>query len=163
MTYGFNTDVRTGDELFHVQTEPCTRPAPAIETTIFQGGIVQFLERVPLSSPAQAEQLRAQHAAVIAQLQAGNLRGRGPALEIEAAPEAGDLTLRLRRENAAVPQCQLWVRVQEDGRAAPEVLLPVSPDGLARVRLPAGGAVICVRASSGLSRGEKTWRIWRGD
>jgi len=161
VTYGFNTDVRVGDELFHVQTEPCSRPAPAIETTIFQAGSVQYLVRNPLPAPATADQIRDQHAAVIAQLHAGQLRGRGPVLEIEAVLDHGDLELRIRRESAKPPQCQLWVTVQPNGNAAPEVPLPVNSDGQARVEVPPGGAVVRVRASSGLSRGQKAWRIWR--
>ena len=40
MSSGFNTDVRVGDQVFHVQTEDRGPSHPVIDTTVYQNGRV---------------------------------------------------------------------------------------------------------------------------
>lgn len=78
--YGFNSVVQVDGTQFQVQTEPCRRGeqgAMAVETTVFSGGQVHYSRRtVCRSTDADGirEQVREQHAAVMAALRRGELR-----------------------------------------------------------------------------------------
>lgn len=112
MAYGFNSNVEVGDALFHVQTESCSRPEPAIESTVFVQGSVEYMFRRVLTPEEQAggidQLLRQQHLNIISELKSGGLRGRGPMLTLDwenqnERPSGGKLSLRLRASRNGRP------------------------------------------------------------
>jgi len=85
MNFGFNTNVRVGNTVYHVQTEDRGPAHPFLDTVVYQTGRVVYKcsngyrDTVPAASPEEfvAERLRdrlsRQHREVIAQLEAGTL------------------------------------------------------------------------------------------
>ena len=174
--YGFNTDVRVGDQIYHVQTEPCRRPTEAIETSIFQAGLVQYVRRAEYESDHQLdERVRAQHGAVIAELKEGALRGLGPALDLlwnnaaEADPASGGLrvTLRVVCGQLTAAHCRVRATLHGDGDEAPLDVAEAVTDGGGeaelRLTLPAGTEPAPLRlvleAERGLSLGLREFRL----
>ncbi|MGD0956104.1 MAG: hypothetical protein ABR953_04655 [Candidatus Acidiferrales bacterium] len=103
MSSGFNTDVRVGDQVFHVQTEDRGPSHPAIDTTVYQNGRVlhrrssdyqQFAASAEFSAHALRERVEDQHRAVIENLRAGPL-GTEIAAGIEKANHAGGIQVQL--------------------------------------------------------------------
>lgn len=102
MSSGFNTDVRVGDRVFHVQTEDRGPSHPVIDTAIYlQGRVVHRHSRgydhrtlsVELNDDALHKRVEEQHRALIEDLRAGKLdaeigvasaqTGHPPAIQIE--------------------------------------------------------------------------------
>lgn len=125
MIFGFNTDVKYGDTVFHVQSEPRLAER-LLETQVFVGGLclgkraISYAERAgqPGFGEEQLQELlRAQHRAVIEATREGRLQHvlgaplhEGPAqgLRIEwlnAASACGEdaLVMRLRATAAGSP------------------------------------------------------------
>jgi hypothetical protein len=82
MSSGFNTDVRVGEQLFHVQTEDRGPSHPMIDTAIYlQGRVVHRRSRsydhatlsVELDDEALHKRVEEQHRALIEELRAGKL------------------------------------------------------------------------------------------
>ncbi len=82
MNSGFNTDVRVGDQVFHVQTEDRGPAYHAIDTAVYQNGRVLHRRSTNYSSPdspaaLSEDELRQkvedQHRAVIDELRSGAL------------------------------------------------------------------------------------------
>jgi hypothetical protein len=82
MSSGFNTDVRVGDRVFHVQTEDRGPAHPIIDTAVYQSGRVVLRRSSPYqdftSSPeftSEALRLRVenQHRSIIEELRSGTL------------------------------------------------------------------------------------------
>lgn len=80
MITGYNTDVRHGNRVFHVQTEDKGRSNPKIETLIYVGGEIldsyrssygDLLARPPVSEPAIQGLMDDQHRAVIRDIKNG--------------------------------------------------------------------------------------------
>jgi len=91
MSSGFNTDVRVGDQVFHVQTEDRGPSHPVIDTAIYQHGRIlhrrttrydHLTVSVELGEDALRERVEHQHRAMIDELRSGAL-----ASEIAAAAE----------------------------------------------------------------------------
>ena len=91
MSSGFNTDVRVGDQGFHVQTEDRGPSHPVIDTTVYQYGRVvhrrssnygHFAGSEEFSADGLRERVEEQHRVVIEELRAGTL-----AVEMAAAAE----------------------------------------------------------------------------
>ncbi|HXX44500.1 MAG TPA: hypothetical protein VEJ38_07215 [Candidatus Acidoferrales bacterium] len=91
MSSGFNTDVRIGDQVFHVQTEDRGPNRPVIDTSIYQNGRIVHRKTtsydclslsVEVADDALRERVEAQHRSVIDELRSGAL-----AAEIAAAAE----------------------------------------------------------------------------
>jgi hypothetical protein len=89
MSSGFNTDVRVGDRVFHVQTEDRGPSHPVIDTAIYlQGRVVHrhsssydhLTQSIELSDNALHKRVEEQHRALIEDLRAGKLDA-----EIDAA------------------------------------------------------------------------------
>src|SRR5258707_12064212 len=59
MTFGFNTDVKVGDNVYHVQTEDRGAKRPVIDTVIYYKGQILDRRRTPYA-PGQvtAEQIK---------------------------------------------------------------------------------------------------------
>lgn len=91
MSSGFNTDVKLGEQVFHVQTEDRGPSHPVIDTMVYQHGRIlhrsssnygDFASSAGFSADALRERVREQHRAVIEDLRAGAF-----AAEIAAARE----------------------------------------------------------------------------
>ncbi len=91
MSSGFNTDVRVGDQVFHVQTEDRGPSHPIIDTAIYRHGRIlhrrttgydHLTVSVEFGEDALHERVAAQHRRVIEDLRSGAL-----AAEIAAAAE----------------------------------------------------------------------------
>jgi len=91
MSSGFNTDVRVGDHVFHVQTEDRGPNHPVIDTTVYQNGRVlhrrasdyqEFRDSAEFSEEMLRHRVEEQHRVVIEDLRGGPL-----AAEMAAALE----------------------------------------------------------------------------
>jgi len=87
MASGFNTDVRVGDAVFHVQTEDRGPSRPVIDTMVYQSGRVlyrrtfdykHFAESSEFTHEGLRERVEEQHRAVIEDLRSGALESEGP-------------------------------------------------------------------------------------
>jgi len=82
MSSGFNTDVRVGDHVFHVQTEDRGPNHPVIDTTVYQNGRVwhrrssnyqEFKDSAEFSEDLLRHRVEEQHRVVIEDLRGGPL------------------------------------------------------------------------------------------
>ncbi|HTU34181.1 MAG TPA: hypothetical protein VMF66_10305 [Candidatus Acidoferrum sp.] len=101
MSSGFNTDVRVGKRVYHVQTEDRGPNRPVIDTMVYQNGRVvhrrncsykHFAESVEFTPEGLRERVEEQHRCVIEDLRSGALNGdkAGPGLsQVEAVAESG--------------------------------------------------------------------------
>lgn len=96
MSTGFNTDVRIGESVFHVQTEDRGPSRPVIDTAVYQNGRVllrrsssyeEFAASPEFSAEAVHQRVTQQHSTIIEELRAGNL--------------ADELAAAIERENLA--------------------------------------------------------------
>ncbi|MGA9883223.1 MAG: hypothetical protein WBQ34_05855 [Candidatus Acidiferrales bacterium] len=109
MSSGFNTDVRVGDQVFHVQTEDRGPSHPAIDTAVYQNGRVllrrsssyqEFAASAEFSPVGVRQRVEEQHRAVVQELRSGTIGApTGPA----APPEAE----RPKQKDAGGIQVQL--------------------------------------------------------
>lgn len=110
MNFGFNSNVRVGDAVYHVQTEDRGPSHPFLDTVVYMAGRVvykrstnyqKFADGIEEKALAQKlhEHLAQQHRDVIAKLEAGNLPMRGNEKSQPAAENAEvrhSLDLRLK-------------------------------------------------------------------
>jgi hypothetical protein len=111
MNFGFNSNVRVAEALYHVQTEDRGPSHPYLDTVVYESGRVVFKQSTSYADFAAAaskqgldlaqqlhQRLSQQHHAVIAQLEAGTLalRGKEKTPPAPAPEEASDgLDVRL--------------------------------------------------------------------
>jgi hypothetical protein len=109
MNFGFNSNVRVGDALYHVQTEDRGASHPFLDTVVYMAGRVvfkrsasyeKFASSVEPGTLAQKlhEELARRHREVIAQLEAGTLplhTKEKVELRVEDAGPRDGLNLRL--------------------------------------------------------------------
>src|ERR1700732_1106753 len=98
MSSGFNTDVRVGERVFHVQTEDRGPAVPAIDTVVYQSGRVlhrrsssyqEFAASEVFSSDELQRRVEGQHRAVIDELRSGALDAEIAAAAQQAARALG--------------------------------------------------------------------------
>jgi hypothetical protein len=103
MSSGFNTDVRVGDHVFHVQTEDRGPNRPIIDTMVYQNGRIfhrrtsdyrEFRDSAEFSDEMLRHRVEEQHRVVIEDLRAGPLAGE-MAAALEKAGVAGGIELQL--------------------------------------------------------------------
>jgi hypothetical protein len=82
MSSGFNTDVRVGDQIFHVQTEDRGPARPVIDTVVYQNGRVlhrrsssyqHFADSTEFTPEGVRERVDEQHRSIIEDLRSGLL------------------------------------------------------------------------------------------
>jgi len=82
MSSGFNTDVKVGEHIFHVQTEDRGPNHPIIDTVVYQNGRIlhrrasnyeQAADAVPFSAEELRRRVEEQHRAVIEAIRSGAL------------------------------------------------------------------------------------------
>jgi hypothetical protein len=85
MSFGFNTDVRIGEQVFHVQTEDRGPAKPIIDTGVYQNGRVlhrrssnyeEFAASAGFTPEALRQRVEEQHRSVIEDLRSGGLKSR---------------------------------------------------------------------------------------
>lgn len=166
--FGYNTDVKSGDTVYHVQTEDRGEKNPVIDSVIYVKG--QILDRrrtgyVPGSKTPEElqEMVRNQHGDLVDSIRAGTFvpttpekpaspAGFGPAqvelLNPDALERDGRLVFHLRAPSGARVQACLEVDGTETERA--ETL--ADEDGVVQVsfRIPGGPrAAVVFRAVGG--------------
>lgn len=108
MSSGFNTDVRVGDQIFHVQTEDRGPSHPVIDTAIYQSGRILHRKTtsydhlslsVECGEDALRERVEAQHRGVIDDLRSGALAAE-IAAAIEQAARMGGIQVQLLNPQA---------------------------------------------------------------
>jgi thiamine biosynthesis protein ThiS len=111
MSFGFNTNVRVGEIVYHVQTEHRGHDAPVIDTVVYVSGRVIHRIKTPLAAGAEPrDQIERQHHAIVAQLENGALTASSapaPAAAPDAsAPVAPSATIAitLNGEVREIPQ-----------------------------------------------------------
>lgn len=84
MSSGFNTDVRVGEKIFHVQTEDRGPSHPVIDTAVYQNGRVvhrrssnyqEFAVSTDFNIDGVRQRVQEQHRAIIQELRSGALCG----------------------------------------------------------------------------------------
>jgi hypothetical protein len=108
MSSGFNTDIRIGEQVFHVQTEDRGPSHPAIDTAVYQNGRVlhrrssnyeQFVASEDFSTDELRRRVESQHRAVIDDLRSGALDGE-IAAAAEQAVQAAGIQIQLLNANS---------------------------------------------------------------
>ncbi|HKV03773.1 MAG TPA: hypothetical protein VJO53_01570 [Candidatus Acidoferrales bacterium] len=160
MSSGFNTDVRVGDDLFHVQTEDRGPSHPVIDTAVYQHGRVlhrrassyeEFAGSAEFSADALRERVQEQHRVVIEDLRAGAFAAE-IAAALELAVRTGGIEAQLLNPTAWLtggnvaldveivrradrqPQAGAEVEATIEG-AAQDTPHTGTSDGLGRVRI----------------------------
>lgn len=99
MSSGFNTDVKVGDRLLHVQTEDRGPAHPSIDTVVYQSGRIfhrratnyeQFAASPEFSAEELHKRVAEQHRSVIESIRAGELDKELAAAEVEIRAAAVD-------------------------------------------------------------------------
>lgn len=142
MIFGFNTDLRVGDAVYHVQTEDRGDVNPVIDTTIYcQGRILrrrvesykEFRESPEFSLDALRQRLEEQHRAIIDELRAGTLAFDQP--EAAPAPEPAAAGVQVQLLNpaswhaAGTATLKLEVKEKGSGELLGDVAIQVSLSG----------------------------------
>jgi hypothetical protein len=125
MSSGFNTDVRVGAHVFHVQTEDRGPGHPVIDTTVYQNGRVlhrrssdyqQFAASAEFSADALRRRVEDQHRVVIQELRAGPL-GAEITAGIDRADHAGGIQVQLLNPGSWLSAGNVSLDVEILGRA----------------------------------------------
>lgn len=124
MSSGFNTDVRVGEHVYHVQTEDRGPNRPAIDTAVYQQGRVlhrrssnyaEFAASAEFTTEALRQRVEQQHRTIIEELRSGRLT-EGPAAPIEEPPASG-IQIQLLNAQAWLSAGNVSLEVQIRGRA----------------------------------------------
>jgi hypothetical protein len=127
MSSGFNTDVRVGDRLFHVQTEDRGPAPPVIDSAVYQNGHIlyrrssnyqHFAESDEFDPQGVLDRVDEQHRALIEDLEAGDL----DAEIASAAEKVGEI----RGIQVLLLNSQSWLSA---GRVSLDVEILSRPDG----------------------------------
>lgn len=97
MSSGFNSDVRAGEQVFHVQTEDRGPAHPILDTVVYQNGRVlyrrstnyePFVSSAEFTPESLRQRVEAQHRGVIEELRSGALAGEIAASQEKAQEKA---------------------------------------------------------------------------
>ncbi len=144
MITGFNTDIKHGERVFHVQTEDRGAPNPVVESLVYVGGEILLSKKRPyrdliqsgrIDEPAVRQIMDAQHRLIIEAIKRGRFDGAkpgGPPPLLDAIDEA--LT-RMSPAAAAATAAILSSppperRPESRGASAPSAL-PIAPKAVA--------------------------------
>ncbi len=105
MITGFNTDVRHGDVVFHVQTEDKGEGNPCVESLIYVGGQIlarkragyQALLELDGAAAEVAKLMEQQHRSMISEIRAGKLDAKLAEIKGSSAPQPAAPTLTSTR------------------------------------------------------------------
>ncbi|MBL8112729.1 MAG: hypothetical protein JNK60_07575 [Acidobacteria bacterium] len=124
MITGFNTDIRHGDRVFHVQTEDRGIGNPVVESLVYVGGEILLSKKTPykehikdgnqVDEKAVKEMMDLQHRRIIEAIRRGRFDGKKPG-QLAGAPD----------EPAPLPSSGTSPVPNRDGRE-PQTVSPVS-------------------------------------
>jgi hypothetical protein len=123
MSSGFNTDVRVGEQVYHVQTEDRGPSRPAIDTAVYQQGRVlhrrssnyaEFAASAEFSAEDLRQRVEKQHRTVIEELRSGALTA-GPPAPVEQPP-VGGIQIQLLNAQAWLSAGNVSLEVEIRGR-----------------------------------------------
>lgn len=147
MIFGFNTEVRIGNNVLHVQTEDHGAQKHLIETTVYMGGRLVHRRKVSyeelLESPNFSEsevrsRLEEQHREVIEELRSGSLTFELPPPPPKPAPKpAVAAAPRLAAKPAPKPQVPPTGVAQRPAAAKPAAATAPAPPPTASPAAPA--------------------------
>ena len=153
MLFGHNTDIKVGENAYHVQTEDRGTGHAIIDTTVYCGGRVvhrrtnSYGDLLPLDARTEAalkSRLDAQHHAVMKELRAGTLELSGISAKSVSAPQARAVAARKSVAHKAIAlellnakgwlsggraTLQVAVRDKETGAAIPGARVIARIDG----------------------------------
>jgi len=121
---GFNTDVRVGEQVYHVQTEDRGPNRPAIDTAVYQQGRVlhrrssnyaEFAASEEFTAEALRQRVEQQHREIIEELRSGTLTA-GSAAPVEQPPASG-IQIQLLNAQAWLSAGNVSLEVEIRGRA----------------------------------------------
>ena len=104
MSSGFNTDVRVGDQVFHVQTEDRGPSHPVIDTAVYQNGRVllrrssnygEFAASAQFSPEGVRQRVEEQHRGIIQELRAGTMGAPGDSAPPEVPKQSAGIQVQL--------------------------------------------------------------------
>lgn len=143
MSSGFNTDVRVGDQVFHVQTEDRGPSHPAIDTAVYQNGRVllrrsssyqEFASSAAFSPEGVRQRVEEQHRGIIQELRSGTI-GATAAQPAEKPKESGGIQLQLLNPQSWLSggkvSLDLEILRRTDGQPRPGVSIEASIEGSA--------------------------------
>lgn len=186
---GFNSDVRLGDTLYHVQTEDRGVAHPFVDTIVYtQGRVVHrrtssYADLLGPAGPSEAalqQRVEEQHRSVIEELRAGTLKFTAAAAPPPAAAgiqvqllnpaswlASGTATLKIevRTRGSRLPAADANVEVTLEGRRGPRrFAAPTDPQGRAELSFPLpelgpGGATLVIRAAGPSGKDEIRYQL----
>jgi hypothetical protein len=124
--FGFNTEVKIGSNVFHVQTEDHGSNRHQIETTVYMGGRLihrrktsyeELLDSPNFSDAALRQRLEEQHKLVIDELRAGTLTFDVPSGKVGAAKSAAPAA---KAKEAPAPRAAVTPAPPAQREAEPE-------------------------------------------
>ena len=133
MKFGYNSNVRLGDTLYHVQTEDRGADHPFIDTTVYAQGRVLHRRTTSYADLLAAgaagagvikQRVEQQHREIIEELRAGSLAIAAPApAERQVVPQAEGIEVRLLNATSwlAAGAARLEIEVRSRGSQKPEV------------------------------------------
>ena len=140
MIFGFNTDLRVGNAVYHVQTEDRGEVNPVIDTTIYSKGRIlhrrvnsykEFRETPEFNPTALRERLEVQHRTIIDELRSGALVLEAP----PGAPSPAPAGIQVQLLNpgswlaAGTATLKLEVKSKGKGEAVGEAAIQVTVTG----------------------------------
>lgn len=188
MNLGFNSDVRLGDTVYHVQTEDRGAAHPFIDTTVYVGGRVLYRRstsyRDLLSSAGASEallqqRLETQHRGVVEELRGETLKfeapaapGAVPGIEVQLlnpaswlASGTATLEIQVRARGTRQPAAGANVEVAIEGAQGPaRFVARTNAQGCAEVSFPLlplgpGGAAVFIRATGPAGEDEIRYQL----
>jgi len=171
MIFGFNTDLRVGNAVYHVQTEDRGDINPVIDTTIYAKGRIlhrrvnsykEFRESPEFNPTALRERLEVQHRAIIDELRCGALVLEAPpaASSPAAAPAPAPAGIQVQLLNpgswlaAGTATLKLEVKSKGSGKTVGEAAIHVTVTG-------AKGPVEFTTATDGAGHAELSFPLPR--
>ncbi len=140
MIFGFNTDLRVGKAVYHVQTEDRGDVNPVIDTTVYSKGRVlhrrvnsykEFRESPEFNPTALRERLEVQHRAIIDELRSGALLLEAP--PAASTPALAGIQVQLLNPGswlaAGTATLKIVVKSKENGEGVGEAAIHVTVTG----------------------------------
>ena len=146
MVFGFNTDIKVGKNVYHVQTEDRGPGNPVIDTTIYMQGRVlhkratsykEFLESPQFEEGVLRQRLEEQHRAIIDELRSGKLHfaAAGHAPPVTESQTSGISVTLVNAASwlaAGTASLKIEVKSQKTGLPVSDAKVEVSMEGASR-------------------------------
>jgi hypothetical protein len=143
MVFGFNTDVRVGKAIYHVQTEDRGPGNPVVDTTIYTQGRVlhkratsykEYLNSPEFCEAGLRQRLEEQHRAIIDELRSGKLQfgAPGAAPPVTESQAAGISVTLLNPASwlaAGTASLKIQVKQQKTGMPVSDAKVEVAMEG----------------------------------